>query len=71
MTRLLIWLLMAAMTMVASQRVQAQDAQPAPPEVAPCFVVNTFETIKVARCYPENGQPYLLNNMGFMFPEGS
>lgn len=48
-----------------------QAANPAPPEVVPCQIVNTAKvsdvlTILVFRCEPENGAPYLLNTVGFM-----
>lgn len=43
--------------------------QAAPPTVAPCQVVNTFGTIEIARCEPENGLPYYVNSVGFMLFE--
>lgn len=46
--------------------IAVQAAQPAPPVVTACQVVNTFGTIEIARCQPENGQPYLINSHGFM-----
>lgn len=46
-----------------------QAAQPAPPTVKPCELVNTFGTIEIARCTPDGGAPYLINSHGFMLQE--
>lgn len=48
--------------------IAAQAAQPAPPTVTACEVVNTFGSIEIARCQPENGAAYLINSAGFMLP---
>lgn len=55
--------------MAAIHGMPAQAAQPAPPTVTPCQLVNTFEAISVARCQPENGVSYLINSHGFMLLE--
>lgn len=47
----------------------AQAAPEAPPTVKPCEVVNTFGTIEIAHCQPENGEPYYVNSLGFMLAE--
>lgn len=46
--------------------VPVEAAQPAPPTVEPCQVVNTFGAIEIARCQPENGEMYYVNSLGFM-----
>ena len=51
-----------------------QAAKPADPVVVPCQEINVATVsdgmvIKVFRCQPESGAPYLLNSLGFMVPE--
>lgn len=46
-----------------------QAATPADPEVVPCVPINTAGLITISRCEPENGQPYIINTMGFMMFE--
>lgn len=58
-----------AVTVAWAMPVQA--AQPAPPEIKPCQVVNTATfasgvVIEVALCEYEGGLPYLLDSYGFM-----
>lgn len=59
---------------IADSYETVQAAPPADPEVVPCQEVNTaavsdIMVIKVFRCNPENGAPYLLNSFGFMKDE--
>lgn len=62
-------LLFAAGCIVTQAYLPVQAAQPAPPTVTPCQVVNTFGAIEIARCQPENGVSYLINSHGFMLLE--
>jgi hypothetical protein len=58
-----------SLAIILSAPVQA--AQPAPPTVAPCDLVNTVTfssgvVIEVALCTPDGVAPYLLDSYGFM-----
>jgi hypothetical protein len=58
-----------SLAIILSAPVQA--AQPAPPTVAPCDLVNTATlggggVIEIFKCVPDGGTPYLLDSYGFM-----
>ena len=69
LTDIAITVVLAVVAMMMAANLSAQAATPDTDPVPLCTPIAMAGGIMIYRCIPEDGYPFLINNMGFMLAE--